>query len=97
MTPLVFHRPPAFGVRADASHPGRWVDEDAANRRPRFAFMPFSGGPRQCIGNSFAMTEAVLILAALAQRFSPRIAEGYVLGPEYGVTLRPSEGLPMLL
>jgi len=97
MTPMVFHRHPVFWDRPDAFHPERWLDEDAANRRPRFAFMPFSGGPRQCIGNSFAMMEAVLILATLAQRFAPRLAEGYFPQPEFGVTLRPSRGLPMQL
>jgi cytochrome P450 len=94
MTPMVFHRHPSFWDRPDEFAPERWAEED---RRPRFAFMPFSGGPRQCIGNNFAITEAVLILATLAQRFTPRIAEGYVLQPEYGVTLRPARGLPMRL
>jgi cytochrome P450 len=94
MTPMVFHRHPSFWERPDEFAPERWAGED---RRPRFAFMPFSGGPRQCIGNNFAMMEAVLILATLAQRFAPRIADGYVLQPEYGVTLRPSRGLPMRL
>jgi cytochrome P450 len=91
---MIFHRHPSFWERPDAFEPERWAEED---RRPRFAFMPFSGGPRQCIGNNFAILEAVLILATLAQRFTPRLAEGYVLEPEYGVTLRPSRGLPMRL
>src|SRR4051812_18426433 len=94
MTPMIFHRHPAFWERPDAFEPERWAEED---RRPRFAFMPFSGGPRQCIGNNFAILEAVLILATLAQRFTPRLADGYLLQPEYGVTLRPSRGLPMRL
>jgi cytochrome P450 len=94
MTPMIFHRHPSFWDRPDAFEPERWMEED---RRPRFAFMPFSGGPRQCIGNNFAILEAVLILATLAQGFTPRLAEGYVLEPEYGVTLRPSRGLPMRL
>jgi cytochrome P450 len=94
MTPMIFHRHPSFWERPDAFEPERWAEED---RRPRFAFMPFSGGPRQCIGNNFAILEAVLILATLAQRFTPRLAEGYLLEPEYGVTLRPSRGLPMRL
>jgi cytochrome P450 len=94
MTPMIFHRHPSFWERPDAFEPERWAQED---RRPRFAFMPFSGGPRQCIGNNFAILEGVLILATLAQRFTPRLAEGYALEPEYGVTLRPSRGLPMRL
>jgi cytochrome P450 len=94
MTPMIFHRHPSFWERPDAFEPERWAEED---RRPRFAFMPFSGGPRQCIGNNFAILEAVLILATLAQRFTPRLVDGYLLQPEYGVTLRPSRGLPMRL
>jgi len=94
MTPMIFHRHPSFWDRPDAFEPERWAQED---RRPRFAFMPFSGGPRQCIGNNFAILEAVLILATLAPRFTPRLADGYLLEPEYGVTLRPSRGLPMRL
>lgn len=95
MTPVVFHRHPAFWERPDVFDPDRWADPDAEKRRPRFTYMPFSGGPRQCIGNGFALTEAVLALATLAQRFAPRVADGHRPTPEYLVTLRPAGGLPM--
>jgi len=48
----------------------------------RFAFMPFGGGPRQCIGAGFALTEAQLILAMIAQRYQPRLQPGYQVVPE---------------
>jgi cytochrome P450 len=97
ITPLVPHRDPAHWPEPEAFRPERWLDAEAEARRPRFAYLPFSGGPRQCIGNGFALMEAVLLLATLAQRFAPRLARGYRLAPEYLVTMRPAGGLPMRL
>ncbi len=95
LSPLVLGRHPEFWERPEAFEPARWADPEAERRRPRFAFLPFGGGPRQCIGNGFALLEAVLVLATLAPRFAPRLAPGYRPTPEYLVTLRPSGGLPM--
>ncbi|HEY6912877.1 MAG TPA: cytochrome P450 [Myxococcales bacterium] len=95
MSPMILHRHPAYWERPDEFLPARWEDAEAEKRRPRFAYLPFSAGPRQCIGNGFAMMEAVLVLAVLAQRFDPRLADGYELKPQYLVTLRPALGLPM--
>lgn len=97
LTPVILHRNPAYWPEPNAFLPERFLDPDAEKKRPRFSYLPFSGGPRQCIGNNFAMLEAVLILATLAQCFEPRIAKGYTLAPEYLVTLRPAGGLPMNL
>jgi cytochrome P450 len=94
-SPMILHRHPDYWERPDEFLPGRWSDTEAEKRRPRFAYLPFSAGPRQCIGNTFALMEAVLVLAVLAQRFDPRIAGGYELKPQYLVTLRPALGLPM--
>jgi cytochrome P450 len=94
MSPMIFHRHPAYWHRPDDFLPERWADAEAEKKRPRFAYLPFSAGPRQCIGNAFALMEAVLVVAVLAQRFDPRIAEGYELKPQYLVTLRPADGLP---
>ncbi len=63
----VLHRDPRWFVEPDAFRPERWAD-DLLRRLPKGAYIPFGDGPRVCIGNHFAMMEAVLILATLAQR-----------------------------
>jgi cytochrome P450 len=67
-----------------------------AQPRPRFAYFPFGGGPRQCIGNSFAVTEGVLALATIARRWAFTAATDAPVVPEAMVTLRPRGGLPMI-
>jgi cytochrome P450 len=76
--------------------PERW-DGDLAQRLPRFAYFPFGGGPRQCIGNTFAQMEAVLILAAIARRFRLTLMPGQRVIPTPYVTLRPEPGIRMRL
>ena len=76
--------------------PERWAD-GLASRLPRFAYFPFGGGPRQCIGNAFALMEAALILAAIAQRFRLTLEPGQRVTPTPYVTLRPEPGLRMRL
>jgi cytochrome P450 len=76
--------------------PERWAD-GLAQRLPRFAYFPFGGGPRQCIGNAFAQMEAVLILAAIAQRFRLSLVPGQRVTPTPYVTLRPEPGIQMRL
>jgi cytochrome P450 len=92
----VVHRDPRWYEEPEAFHPERWR-EDRARRLPRFAYVPFGGGPRQCIGNAFAMMEAVLILAAIAQRFRLVLMPGQQVTPTPYVTLRPEPGLRMRL
>jgi cytochrome P450 len=62
-------------------------------RLPRFAYFPFGGGPRQCIGNSFALMEATLLLATIAQRFRIRLVPGHRVVPMPSITLRPRYGI----
>jgi cytochrome P450 len=64
---------------------------------PRYAYFPFSGGPRQCIGANFASMEAVLVLATIAQVFELSVVPGHPVEPEPSFTLRPRHGLPMAL
>ena len=66
-------------------------------RRPRFAYMPFGGGPHQCIGSAFSMMEATLILATLAQHFAPVLVDGKMPAPEYRVLARPQGEVRMRL
>jgi cytochrome P450 len=76
----------------EAFRPERWREEVAA-RLPKFAYFPFGGGPRQCIGNSFAMMEAVLILASVARRFRLRLVPGHAVELLPAMSLRPKDGV----
>jgi cytochrome P450 len=96
ISPYVIHRLPAYWPEPTRFDPTRF-DPDAAHERPRFAYMPFGGGPHQCIGNTFALMEATLILATVGQRYRLRLPAGAAVMPEPKTTLRPGGGLPMLL
>src|SRR5207244_13129772 len=76
--------------------PERWTPEAEA-KLPKFAYFPFGGGPRLCIGESFAWMEGVLLLATLAQSWRLRLAEDQVVKPQSMVTLRPKYGMKMKL
>lgn len=90
------HRHPAFWEKPELFDPERFTPERAAGR-PRFAYFPFGGGPRQCIGNAFAMMEAQLVLATVAQRYRLRLVPGHPVEPQVLPVLRPRHGLPMTL
>jgi cytochrome P450 len=94
MFPSMTHRHPAFWERPDVFDPERFAPERAAGRH-RFAYFPFGGGPRLCIGNQFALTEAQLILATILPRYQFRLLPRVALVPEPLVTLRPRGGLLM--
>jgi cytochrome P450 len=94
--PWLLHRKPALWEDPDRFDPERFAPEHAA-RRPRFAYMPFGAGPRICIGGAFAMAEAMIILAAIAQRYRLRLKPGYPVEPQGLITLRPRHGLRMTL
>ena len=72
--------------------PERW-EGDLAKRLHRFAYFPFGGGPRQCIGNNFALMEATLLLATIAQRFRIGIVPTHPVVPMPSITLRPRYGI----
>lgn len=88
------HRDPRFWANPEGFEPDRFLPERAA-RRPRFAYFPFGGGARICIGKSFAMMEAKLILAELLRRFDLALRPGFSETLDPGITLRPKGGLPM--
>lgn len=96
VSPYVTHRHPELWESPEGFDPDRFTPEREA-ARPKFAFFPFGGGPRVCIGNSFAMMEAQLLLATLAQRYRLELVPGRRVEPEPLVTLRPRGGLPMRL
>ncbi len=96
MSPWVVHRDPTLFAEPDTFDPDRWRD-DLAKRLPRFAYFPFGGGPRVCIGNRFAMMEAKLVLAGLLQRFRFEPSPDTHLELRPSVTLRPRGGLRLRL
>ena len=96
ISPYAVHRHPDFWENPEAFDPERFTPERCA-ARPHFAYIPFGGGPRQCIGNTFALTEAELILATVAQRYHLRALPGQTVRPNPLITLRPQGGLPVLL
>jgi cytochrome P450 len=88
----VVHRDPRWFDAPQEFRPERW-EGDLMKRLPRFAYFPFGGGPRQCIGNNFAVMEAQLLLAAMAQRFRIRLVDGRPVVPMPSITLRPRYGI----
>ena len=96
LCPYTTHRHPAFWENPNVFDPERFSPERAAGRL-HFAYFPFGGGPRQCIGNTFALMEAQLILATVAQRYTLRLVSDHKVEPEVLLTIRPRHGLPMTL
>ncbi len=96
ISPYLVHRNPAHWPNPAGFDPDRFLPE-AVKNRPRYAYLPFSAGPRVCIGKAFAMIETKLILATVLQRFRPALAPGHAIEPEPLITLRPRWGLPMTL
>jgi cytochrome P450 len=94
MSPYVTHRHPAYWPNPAGFDPERFRPETAAGRA-RFAYIPFGGGPRLCIGDSFALMEGPLILAAVAQRFHLNLLPARPVHMDALVTLRPRDGLWM--
>jgi cytochrome P450 len=96
VVPYVLHRLPGYWPNPDAFDPDRFLPERVAER-PRFAYLPFGAGPRQCIGNHFALIEAQLIVATLAQRYRLHLVPGHPVEPWALITLRPRHGMPMTI
>ena len=94
MAQWVVHRDPRFWTDPDRFDPARWGEEKTKNL-PRCAYFPFGDGPRVCIGTSFAMMEAVLILAAIAKRFRLELVPGQKLRLVPSITIRPRDGIKM--
>jgi cytochrome P450 len=76
--------------------PERWQN-GLARQLPRFAYFPFGGGPRQCIGNTFALMEASVVLATIGQKFRLQLVPGQDVKPMASITMRPKSGIKMRL
>lgn len=95
-SPYVTHRHPEFWDDPERFDPQRFTPERKAER-PRYAYLPFGGGPRICIGNSFAMTEATLLLTTIVQRYRLSLLPGTTVELEPLITLRPKGHLMVTL
>jgi cytochrome P450 len=94
----VTHRDARFFPEPERFRPERWQDDPVrSGKLPRFAYFPFGGGPRVCIGAGFAMMEATLLLAAIMQRFHFELAPGHRVETLPSVTLRPKRGIHVIL
>ena len=96
LIPFVVHRRPKLWPDPDRFDPGRFAPEHESTR-PRLAYIPFGGGPRGCIGNQFAMLEAQLIVATIAQRYRIELVPDQDIRPEPLITLRPAPGIRAIL
>jgi cytochrome P450 len=92
VVPYTLHRHPEFWPDPERFDPGRFT---AAERPPRYAYIPFGAGPRFCIGNSLGVMEAVFVLAMVARDLRLRKLPGYRVEPEAMLSLRVRGGLPM--
>lgn len=96
ISPYITHHDARFFPDPDAFQPQRWASVSPDNR-PRSGYFPFGGGPRQCIGESFAWMEGMLLLATLAQQWQLRLMPDHPVAMRPLVTLRPKYGMRMIL
>lgn len=96
IAPWVLHRHIKLWEQPGRFDPERFSPERSA-ARPRFSYLPFGGGKRICIGAAFALAEATVLLATLAQRYSLRVVPGHLVEPQGLITLRARYGMKMLL
>lgn len=94
--PYVLHRLPAFWPDPEVFDPERFSPERSADR-PKFVYIPFGAGPRQCIGNQFALIETQLAVATLAQSYRLHLKPRHRVDPWPLITLRPRFGMPMTI
>ena len=100
MSPFVVHRDPALWRDATVFEPARWLSpggDYVGTPETRHAFFPFGGGPRMCIGNTFALMEIALVLAHTSRHWAMAPVPSHRVGMTPRVTLRPRGGMPMVV
>ncbi|TCS96881.1 cytochrome P450 [Hazenella coriacea] len=95
MSQWVMHRNPQFFPESLTFKPERW--ENSTDNLPKYAYLPFGGGPRICIGNHFAMMEAKLLLATIARQYRMERVDDREVELEPSITLRPKHGIQVKL
>ncbi|MEM7599784.1 MAG: cytochrome P450 [Verrucomicrobiota bacterium] len=90
----LLHRRPDFWENPEQFDPHRF-DKEQERKRHTFAYLPFGGGPRICLGNNFALMEAVFIMAMTVQRYDLELKPGHQVEPLITLTTRPKGGMPM--
>jgi cytochrome P450 len=96
MSQWVNHRDPKYFPEPEDFRPERWAN-GLAKRLPKFAYYPFGGGQRMCVGNTFALMEATIILAAVGQRYRFTLDPDAVIGLKPQITLLPTNAIPVTL
>ncbi len=96
VSPYVTHRHPQFWQNPEGFDPERFSAEQSTDR-PRYAYFPFGGGPRQCIGNEFSLMESTIILAMVTQRYEVNLAPGVQVLLDSAFALRPRGGVQVTL
>jgi enediyne biosynthesis protein E7 len=94
-SPFLIHRRLDTWVDPERFRPERFINSDEQARISTYSYLPFGGGPRQCIGRQFASLELRLLLPMIYQRFHLEVLEGHPVEAQALVTLRPKYGLPM--
>lgn len=96
LSQFVMHRDERFFKDAEHFLPERWA-EDEGEARPQYSYFPFGGGPRRCIGESFAWMEGVLLLATIARKWRMRLVPNHRVELQPVITLRPKHGMRMVV
>ena len=95
VSPFVAHRDPRFWENADEFIPERWNEQSVKEVGQKNIYFPFGGGVRRCIGESFAWTEGILLLATLARKWKLDLVPEQKIGLQPLITLRPKYGMRM--
>jgi cytochrome P450 len=92
----VTQRDPRYFDEPELFNPDRWTEE-FTTKLPKYAYFPFGGGPRVCIGNSFAMMEIILCLATIGQRFKLALVSDHPIELLPAMSLRPRYGIQVIV
>ena len=92
MSQWVVQRDPRYFESPEEFRPERWTPE-FSKQLPKYAYFPFGGGPRVCIGQDFAMMEAMLAIATVLRKFKLALVPGQLIEPQPVVLLRPKNGI----